>query len=163
MLWRVSTGVRLHQSLPGTGRFALPSQLHWWKQASPHSSKFHWASTYALLRDLVAQDSPGTLTFQRLSEALTAHFELIHLVIAERFSFHKRLQAVGESIAEFDAALRKLAIHCEFGAMLKESLHDRFVRRLQHEGTQWHAIAFRISPHLSKSARNCQGHGDGRP
>ena len=94
------------------------------------------ASTYALLRDLVAPDAPGTLTFRRLSEVLTAHFEPKRMVIAERFYFHKRVQAVGESIADFDVVLRKLAIHCEFGATLEESLRDRFVCGLQHEATQ---------------------------
>ena len=88
------------------------------------------------LRDLVAPDAPGTLTFRRLSEVLTAHFEPKRMVIAERFYFHKRVQAVGESIADFDAVLRKLAIHCEFGATLEESLRDRFVCGLQHEATQ---------------------------
>ena len=85
------------------------------------------ASTYALLRDLVAPDAPGTLTFRRLSEVLTAHFEPKRMVIAERFYFHKRVQAVGESIADFDAVLRKLAIHCEFGATL-EGVSPRSVR-----------------------------------
>ena len=74
--------------------------------------------------------------FRRLSDVLTAHCEPKRLVIVERFYFHKRIQAVGESIADFDAALRKLAIHCEFGATLEESLHDRFVCGLQHEATQ---------------------------
>ena len=31
------------------------------------------------------------------------------------------------SIAEFDAALRKLAIHCEIGEMLEEIIKDRSV------------------------------------
>ena len=43
---------------------------------------------------------------------------------------------MGESIADFDAVLRKLGIHCEFGATLEESLPDRFVCGLQHEATQ---------------------------
>ena len=58
------------------------------------------------------------------------------MVIAEKFYFYKRVQAVGESIVEFDAALRKLAIQCEFGAALEESLRDRFVCGLQHQRTQ---------------------------
>ena len=94
------------------------------------------AATYALLRDLVAPEAPGTLTLKKVSEVLTAHFEPKRNVIAERFYFHKRVQATGESIADFDAALRKLATHCEFGATLEETLRDRFVCGLQHEATQ---------------------------
>ena len=39
------------------------------------------ASTYALLRDLVALDSPGTLTFRRLSKVLTAHFKQFRVTV----------------------------------------------------------------------------------
>ena len=67
--------------------------------------------TYALLRDLVAPNAPGSLSFTRISEVLSKHFQPRRLVIAERFHFHRRVQALGESVAEFDAALRKLAIH----------------------------------------------------
>ena len=94
------------------------------------------ASNYALLRDLVAPDVPGTLSFARIVEVLSSHFEPKRSVIAERFHFHRRMQATGESIAEFDAALRKLATHCEFGNTLEETLRDRFVCGLQHEAIQ---------------------------
>ena len=92
--------------------------------------------TYALLRDLVAPDAPGSRSFEEIAEVLSRHFQPRRLVIAERFHFHRRAQAVGESIAEFDAALRKLATHCEFGETLEETLRDRFVCGLRHEATQ---------------------------
>ena len=82
------------------------------------------AQTYSLLRDLAAPVVSGTLAFDRISEVLTTHFQPRRLVIAERFHFHRRIQAVDESIDEFDAALRNLAIHCEFGGTLEETLHD---------------------------------------
>ena len=58
------------------------------------------------------------------------------LIIAERYHFHKRDQAIGESLVDFDAALRKLATHCEFGATLEDTLRDRFVCGLRHEPIQ---------------------------
>ena len=57
-------------------------------------------SAYALLSDLMAPDTPGTLTYGKLSEIPTAHFEPKWLVILERFYFYKRVQAFGESIAD---------------------------------------------------------------
>ena len=39
---------------------------------------------------------------------------------ADCFHFHRCMQAAGKSIAEFDAALRKLATHCELGNKLEE-------------------------------------------
>ena len=61
--------------------------------------------TYSLLCDLVAPVVPGMLAFDRTSEVFTSHFQPRCLVIAERFHFHKWVQAMDESIAELDAAL----------------------------------------------------------
>ena len=38
-----------------------------------------------------------------------------------------RLQEEGETIAEYDAALRKLVIHFKFEARLEEELRDQIV------------------------------------
>ena len=57
-------------------------------------------------------------------------------MIAQRFHFHKRDQATGESIADYDASLRKLASQCKFGDSLEEALRDRFVCGLRHEAIQ---------------------------
>ena len=94
------------------------------------------ASNYTLLQEMVAHDMPGTLTLGKLLMVLTAHFEPKRSVILERFYFHKRVQAVGETITDFKLALRNLAIHFQFGATLEESLRDRVVCGLQHEATQ---------------------------
>ena len=51
----------------------------------------------------------------------TIKCKLVHGETGIPLNLHKRVQAVGESVAEFDAALRKLAIHC-----------DQFVCGLQH-------------------------------
>ena len=57
-------------------------------------------------------------------------------MIAEESYFNSRIQAVDESIADFDAALQKLSTYCEFGGTLEETLRDRFVCGLCHEATQ---------------------------
>ena len=88
------------------------------------------ACTYSLL---VAPDAPSSKSLAEISTILRGHFESKRVVIAERFHFHKRDQAVGETISEFDAALRKLATHCKFG---EEALRDRFVCGLRHEAIQ---------------------------
>ena len=77
------------------------------------------------------------LPFVRISKVhvFTSHFQPIRLVIAERINFHRCVQAMEESIADFDAALRKLTTYCEFGGTLEESFHDRLVCGLHHEVT----------------------------
>ena len=57
--------------------------------------------------------------------------------IAERFHFHRRNQATGESIAE----LRRLATHYKFGGYLSEALRDMLVCGLKSESTQKRLLA----------------------
>ncbi len=94
------------------------------------------SSTYATLSDLLAPDTPGSKSFEVISTTLRDHFLPKRSTIAERFHFHKRDQAPGESVAEFDVALRKLAVNCKFAAVLQDTLRDRFVCGLRHEHIQ---------------------------
>ena len=94
------------------------------------------ASTYAVLSDLLAPAKLAAKTFDEISIALSNHFEPKRSVITERFHFHKRDQAAGETISDFDAALQKLAIHCQFGDVLQETLCNHFACRLRHEAIQ---------------------------
>ena len=57
-------------------------------------------------------------------------------MIAEPFYFHRRNQAPEESVADFIAQLRRLAMHCQFGDHLNEALRDRFVCGLKSEVMQ---------------------------
>ena len=54
-------------------------------------------------------------------------------MITERFYFHKHDQAAGETISDFDTALRKIAIHCQFSNTL---LRDCIACGLHHETIQ---------------------------
>ena len=92
--------------------------------------------TYALLSDLLALDSPGTRSLTDISNILRRHYEPKCTVITEWFHFHKYDQAAGESISDYDAALRKFATHCRFGVNLEEVLRDRFICGLRHETIQ---------------------------
>ena len=83
--------------------------------------------TYAVLRDLVLPDDPKDKTFDELVAVLKQHYEPVPLVIAERFNFHRRYQQPSESVSEFAAELKKLSLHCKFGAYLDEALRDRLV------------------------------------
>lgn len=85
------------------------------------------ASTYGLLHSLMAPVKPGTRTYGEIVNTLQAHFNPRPIVIAERFKFHKRNQAEGESIAQYVAVLKKLAEHCKFGDNLNDAVRDGFV------------------------------------
>ena len=99
------------------------------------------APIYTLLSDLLVPATPGEKSLEAISKALLDHFEPKRSIITERFHFHKRDQTATESIAQYDAALRKLATHCEFKGNLEETLRDRFVCGLRHEAIQRRLLA----------------------
>ena len=92
--------------------------------------------TYTLLCNLLSPTKPQEKSFDFLAEELKKHFEPKKVVIAERFRFHRRDQAVGEEISDYVAELRKLTKDCEFEGYLEEALRDRFVCGLRNEATQ---------------------------
>ncbi|KAI4877865.1 hypothetical protein NFI96_007512 [Prochilodus magdalenae] len=94
------------------------------------------ATTYSLLRSLLAPDKPGDKSYKELVDTLESHFSPKPIIIAERFRFHKRNQEEGETIAQYVAILKKLSEHCEFGAYLQEALRDRLVCGLSKEAIQ---------------------------
>ena len=94
------------------------------------------AQTYKLLRSLVADGSVGTTSYERLVELLKQHFNPKPSVIVQRWHFNTRVQAPGESIANYIAALRALALHCDYGDKLSEMLRDRLVCGVNHKGTR---------------------------
>ena len=91
---------------------------------------------YSLLRDLLAPAKPQDKNMAELTTALKNHFQPKSLVIAERFYFHRRNQLSTESIAEYMAELRKLAMHCEFRDYLNDTLRDRLVCGLVNQNIQ---------------------------
>lgn len=93
-------------------------------------------TNYALLEGLMAPSKPREKTFAEIVAALKKLYEPAPVLIAERFHFYKRSQGPTESIADFTASLRKLAIRCEFGDFLEEALRDRFVCGLREETIQ---------------------------
>lgn len=96
---------------------------------------------YGLLESLLAPAKPKDKTYDELVTALKGHYEPKPLVIAERFQFYKRCQQSGETIADFVADLRKLAVHCDFGTFLDQALRDRLVCGLKNEQTQKKLLA----------------------
>ena len=97
--------------------------------------------TYALLSDLLAPEKPRSKSFEQLKAVLVKHFEPKPVVIAERFQFHRRNQAANETVAEYEAELRRLATHCAFGDYLSEAIRDRIVCGLRSESIQKRLLA----------------------
>ena len=91
---------------------------------------------YRLLKSLSSPAIPASKTFPELIEVLGNHLKPKKLIMAERFRFHQRNQNEGETVAQFEAALRKLASTCEFELFLNQALRDQIVCGIRSESTQ---------------------------
>ena len=103
------------------------------------------ASTYSLLGDLLAPETPSVKSLAEISAALRKHFEPKRAVITERYHFYKHDRSVGENITDFNAVLRNLATHCNFGVHVEEALRDRLVCGLQQETIQRRPMEISLS------------------
>ena len=121
------------------------------------------ASTYKLLRNLVAPAKPGDKTFAQRVEVLSTHFRPTPSEIVERCRFHGRYRKPGESIATFVSELRSLTEFCNFGATLETMIRDRLVcgvndvgiqKRLLSEPGLTYAKAVELAQSLESAAQN---------
>lgn len=71
--------------------------------------------------------SDEDVTYDTIKEILQSHFSPQPLEIAEIYKFHHRVQMEGESIRDYIAALRKMAVNCNFGDYLKSAFRNQFV------------------------------------
>ena len=69
------------------------------------------STKYEVTRSLRAPTLPQDKTCDEIVEVLKAHYAPKPIVTAERFHFHRRNQQYGETISEYIAELRKLALH----------------------------------------------------
>ena len=93
-------------------------------------------STYRLLKTLCLPGKPTDQSFEEIVERVKKHFNPKPSPIVKRFEFNKRKQQPGESVAEFVAAIRKIAEYCEFGTTLNVMLRDRLVHGIADKRVQ---------------------------
>ena len=98
-------------------------------------------ATFRLMKSLVFPDELSDFSFAQLVEKVKLHREPKASIIVRRFQFNSRIRSLDESVADFVAALRRLAERCSFGDMLEEMLRDRFVCGINNSGIQKRLLA----------------------
>ena len=94
------------------------------------------ASTYKILRNLVAPTKPGDKVYSALVEVLAKHYKPTPSEIVERCKFHSRFRKTGESVATFASELRSLSEFCNFGDTLEVMIRDRLVCGISDDAIQ---------------------------
>ncbi|XP_036346123.1 uncharacterized protein K02A2.6-like [Rhagoletis pomonella] len=99
------------------------------------------APLYDLLSSLASPRQVSQLSINEIKMILTNHFSPRPSEIAAYYKFHKRDQKSNEGFSEYVAALRKLAVDCNFGTALDRMLRDRLVCGLRDEALQRNLLA----------------------
>lgn len=92
--------------------------------------------SYELLVTLCAPKKPSSFSFQEISKIMSKHLQPKPSMLAERFKFRQRVQASEESLANYVAALRGMAMSCGFSNNLNENMRDQFVCGIRCEQTR---------------------------
>ena len=123
------------------------------------------ATTYRLIRSLVAPDKPSDRSFVELVELVRAHHNPKPSATVQRFKFNSRHRRQGESVVAFVAELRQLTEYCDFGASLDDILCDRLVCGINDERIQQRLLAetnltfqraFELAQALEAAARHAR-------
>lgn len=83
--------------------------------------------SYRLLRNLVFPSDLETLSYKDLVKSLNVHFTPKRCTFADRAKFYSATKTPDETLGDWAARLRGLAITCDFGTALETVLRDRFV------------------------------------
>ena len=120
---------------------------------------------YSTLSSLLAPTKPKDTPIVDIVRVLEKHYNPKPLEIAQSFHFGTRNQKSGESVGDYVLALKRLAVHCNYGEFLDRALRDRFVCGLSNPKIQNKLLntedltfekACRIAKAMEMAERNTQ-------
>ena len=88
------------------------------------------AVPYSVLHSLCSPEAPVTKTYKHLCETLTSHYTPPTIVFRERKKFHSSTKTDGETVADWYARVKKLALNCKFGTDLDSFILNQFIMSL---------------------------------
>lgn len=91
------------------------------------------AEAYSVLHSLCSPESPVSKTFNELCDILSVQYTPPTIVFYERKKFHSSKKHDGETVAEWFARVKKLALNCKFGGHLEAFVLDQFIIGLPNE------------------------------
>lgn len=92
--------------------------------------------TYKTIRSIIDTETLEKTSCENLIKMLQAHYDPKPSFIVQRVKFYQRTRELNETVAQFVAALREIAEHCEYKDNLQEMIRDRLVCGINHDGIQ---------------------------
>lgn len=90
------------------------------------------AVAYKMLHSLCSPVSPVSKKYEELCEILDTQYTPPTIVFSERKKFHVSTKSDSETVAEWYARVKTLALNCKFGANLDAFVLNQFVMGLPH-------------------------------
>ena len=110
--------------------------------------------TYSLIRSLISPQKPTDVDFATLRKKVREHHDPTPSVHVSRFKFGSCRRRVGQTIADYVAALRKASEHCGFESTLEDRLLEQLVICVDDERMQRRLLAEK-SVDFSTAVRIC--------
>lgn len=86
---------------------------------------------YATLSDLCFPDAPHTKNFKQICAILSNHYTKKKSTFYERLQFYDVRQERDESLVDWFARIKKIAVNCQFGTHLEHQLKNKLVLGLK--------------------------------
>ena len=90
-------------------------------------------ATFKVIRNLVEEGKLDTTPYDDIVKLVKNYYDPPPSVTMQRYKFNTRVRGASESVANYVAALREIAQHCEYKESLQDMLRDRLVCGVNHE------------------------------
>ena len=74
---------------------------------------------------MASPKKPTEISYNDIVKIVQSHYDPKRGVAVQRFKFNSRVRQSGETVANYIAALKHLAIHCDYGDALDDMLQNR--------------------------------------
>ena len=82
---------------------------------------------YALIKNLTFPDSPISMPYDKIRNALLQHVRPMNFEAAERAKFNTLMRSENQSVRDFVLVLQTQAVKCNYGEQLQMQLRDRLI------------------------------------
>ena len=91
-------------------------------------------ATYKVIRNLVEDGKLDTTSYDDMVKLVKGYYDPPPSVTMQRYKFNTHIRNAKGTVADYVAALREIAQHCEYKDSLQDLLRDRLVCGVNHEG-----------------------------